>query len=95
MKKNFFKFAAMIATVLSASAFVSCNEDEEDVNQITENQEIKSVKVFDRFGKQVCEMSGSEVDSVGGFNQPKGDYWYQMQYEGSDKVYSGHYTTFE
>jgi len=94
MKKNFFKLVAMIATVLSASAFVSCNGDEEDADQITENQEIKSIKVYDRFGKQICDVTPEQMDSMGDVVK-MGDYWYEMQYEGSDKVYSGHFTTLE
>ena len=90
MKKNFFKFAAMMATVLSASAFVSCSEDDED--QIGEGQEIVSFKLYDRFGNQIGEMNQDEMDVWKEQQEFCADYWYEYQVEGSDKVYSGHFT---
>lgn len=90
MKKNFFKFAAMMATVLSASAFVSCSEDDED--QIGEGQEIVSFKLYDRFGNQIGEMNQDEMDVWKSQQDSCADYWYEYQIEGSDKVYSGHFT---
>lgn len=90
MKKNFFKFAAMMATVLLASAFVSCSEDDED--QIGEGQEIVSFKLYDRFGNQIGEMNQDEMNVWKSQQEPVADYWYEYQIEGSDKVYSGHFT---
>ena len=89
--RKFIKYAALAAmAILPVSSFVSCSEDDED--QIGEGQEIVSFKLYDRFGNQIGEMNQDEMDVWKSQQEFCADYWYEYQVEGSDKVYSGHFT---
>lgn len=91
---KFIKYAAFAAlAILPVSSFVSCSEDDEDENQqIAEGAEIKSFKLYDRFGKKLCELTPEEMEMWEAQQDLCTDYWYEYQVEGSDKVYSGHFT---
>lgn len=55
-----------------------------------------SVKLFDRFGKQLCDMTSEEMSAwdgtYNGHPLPATDYWYEIQIDEIDKVYTGHFT---
>ncbi|MBS7363843.1 MAG: T9SS type B sorting domain-containing protein [Paludibacteraceae bacterium] len=55
-----------------------------------------TVKIFDRFGKKLCDMKAAEMDSWDGtYNGralPSTDYWYEIQIDEIDKTYIGHFT---
>ncbi len=55
-----------------------------------------TVKIFDRFGKKLCEMKAAEMDAWDGtYNGralPSTDYWYEIQIDEIDKTYIGHFT---
>lgn len=55
-----------------------------------------SVKLYDRFGKQICDMTSEEMDAwdgtYNGHALPSTDYWYEIQIDELDKVYVGHFT---
>lgn len=95
MEKTFIKYAALAATaILSVSSFVSCSEDDEEENlQIAEGQEIVSFKLYDRFGKQICDLTPDEMDVWMENQDYNAEYWYEYQIAGSNKVYSGHFTS--
>lgn len=89
--RKFIKYAALAAmAILPVSSFVSCSEDDED--QIGEGQEIVSFKLYDRYGKQIGELKHDEINEWKAQQDSVADYWYEYQVEGSDKVYSGHFT---
>lgn len=55
-----------------------------------------TVKIFDRFGKKLCDMKAAEMDAWDGtYNGralPSTDYWYEIQIDEIDKTYIGHFT---
>lgn len=55
-----------------------------------------TVKIFDRFGKKLCEMKAAEMDAwngtYNGRDLPSTDYWYEIQIDEIDKTYIGHFT---
>ncbi len=54
------------------------------------------VKLFDRFGKKLCDMTSAEMDdwdgTYHGSDLPATDYWYEIQIDEIDKTYIGHFT---
>lgn len=55
-----------------------------------------TVKIFDRFGKKLCDMKAAEMDAwdgtYNGRDLPSTDYWYEIQIDEIDKTYIGHFT---
>lgn len=55
-----------------------------------------TVKIFDRFGKKLCDMKAAEMDAWDGTyigrDLPSTDYWYEIQIDEIDKTYIGHFT---
>lgn len=55
-----------------------------------------TVKIFDRFGKKLCDMHASEMEgwdgTYNGRALPSTDYWYEIQIDEIDKTYIGHFT---
>ncbi len=55
-----------------------------------------TVKIFDRFGKKLCDMKASEMETwdgkYNGKELPSTDYWYEIQIDEIDKTYVGHFT---
>lgn len=91
MKKNFVKYAALAASIFSISAFVGCSADEEDEDP--QNLTIKSIRLYDRYGRQICELSEEEMEAWEGQQEPTADYWYEIRYEETGKICSGHFTS--
>ncbi|MBQ0029984.1 MAG: T9SS type B sorting domain-containing protein [Bacteroidales bacterium] len=53
------------------------------------------VKIYDRWGKLVSEFKGSDLGWDGkynGNNMPTTDYWYEINVQEIDKIYTGHFT---
>ena len=54
------------------------------------------IKVFDRFGKKLCDMTASEMEAwdgkYNGRDLPSTDYWYEIEIDEIDKTYVGHFT---
>lgn len=53
------------------------------------------IVIFDRFGKKLLEMKGSDGGWDGVYNgveMPSTDYWYEINVDEVDKVYVGHFT---
>lgn len=53
------------------------------------------IVIFDRFGKKLLEMKGSDGGWDGTYNgqdMPATDYWYEINVDEVDKVYVGHFT---
>ncbi len=55
-----------------------------------------TVKIFDRFGKKLCDMKAAEMDAwdgtYNGRDLPSTDYWYEINIDEIDKTYIGHFT---
>lgn len=55
-----------------------------------------TVKIFDRFGKKLCDMKAADMDAwdgtYNGRDLPSTDYWYEIQIDEIDKTYIGHFT---
>ena len=54
------------------------------------------IKVYDRFGKKLCDMTASEMEAwdgkYNGRDLPSTDYWYEIEIDEIDKTYVGHFT---
>lgn len=54
------------------------------------------IKIYDRFGKKLCDMTASEMEAwdgkYNGRDLPSTDYWYEIDIDEIDKTYVGHFT---
>lgn len=54
------------------------------------------IKIYDRFGKKLCDMTASEMEAwdgtYNGRGLPSTDYWYEIDIDEIDKTYVGHFT---
>ena len=60
-----------------------------------EESEKSKVKVYDRWGKQLIEFNPNTEGWDGTYNGhpcPSSDYWYVVDCEEIDKIYTGHFT---
>lgn len=90
MKKLFKYVALVIASIFSLSAFVGCNaeEDDDDSQVLT----VKSIKLYDRWGRQICIMTPEEMIEWSCLQDQVVDYWYEISYEETSKTCSGHFS---
>jgi len=55
-----------------------------------------TVRLYDRFGKKLCDMTSAEMEAWDGMYNgrelPSTDYWYEIQIDEIDKIYVGHFT---
>ena len=78
--------------------FTPNGDGENDVWKIKNIDKYPSatIKIYDRFGKKLCEMTSAEMETwdgkYNGKDLPSTDYWYEIQIDEIDKVYIGHFT---
>ncbi len=55
-----------------------------------------SIRLYDRYGKKLCDMTSAEMEawdgSYRGKELPSTDYWYEIEIDEIDKTYVGHFT---
>lgn len=79
-------------------SFTPNGDGENDVWEINNIDKYpnSTIKIFDRFGKKLCDMKASEMDAwdgtYNGRDLPSTDYWYEIQIDEIDKTYIGHFT---
>lgn len=79
-------------------AFTPNGDGDNDVWKVKNLDKYPSarVKLFDRFGKKLCDMTSAEMESWDGtYNgkaMPSTDYWYEIEIDEIDKTYVGHFT---
>ena len=70
-------------------------KDKWSVTTLLEIYPNANVIIYDRYGKQLVELKGSETEWDGTYNGhplPSTDYWYTVNIPEIDKNYSGHFT---
>jgi len=66
-----------------------------EVTGLSENYPQAVVTIFDRYGKELVKYKGADTGWDGiyqGTVMPSTDYWYQVDVEGINKPYVGHFT---
>ena len=84
--------------VLIVPAFFTPNNDlHNDVWEVTgiENYPQAELTIFDRYGKLITKLSGSEMSWDGTFNRallPSSDYWYALKIDNNTPLFRGHFS---
>ncbi|MEO7978420.1 T9SS type B sorting domain-containing protein [Flavobacterium sp.] len=84
--------------VLIVPAFFTPNNDlHNDVWEVTgiENYPQAELTIFDRYGKLITKLSGSEMSWDGTFNKtllPASDYWYALKIDNNTPLFRGHFS---
>lgn len=79
-------------------AFTPNGDGDNDVWKVKNLDKYPSarIKLFDRYGKKLCDMTSAEMESWDGtYNgkaMPSTDYWYEIEIDEIDKTYVGHFT---
>ena len=84
--------------VLIVPPFFTPNNDlHNDVWQVAgiENYPQAELTIFDRYGKLITKLSGSQMSWDGTFNKtllPASDYWYTLKIDNETPLFRGHFS---